>query len=749
MQEVLVFAGEREVPPEGGDEGPAPAALEVDLLVPHGQPGEGLLVFGTAGVNFKNNAVVLNGTPLENLQGPGHGRSAQAFSEEIRVPEGVLKGGQNRLVFRAGADVSGAGVGARHDSYRVMDVKLYFSTQGQLDALGQEALAAGAVGLALVAAALAWRRRGAAALVLGLVLAGAALAHGGRSGPAPDLGPVPGPGAGYGHVVGDGVWEAPPATPGGRWLRVLHVNDLHGYAYPRSFAGEALPAAYLGRRIGSLFSAAAYLTRLRMRAFRRSPWAFRRYLRGQGDEVLFLHAGDIYGGTLYDAATQGAAAARVLADPLLDLDATCLGNHAWDYYDAGLRSALGILSPRVPVLSANVLYRGQPYPTTQASTILEVDGVRVGVVGLLTGGALRAALPSKTAGVEVSDPVAALRDELPRLRPRVDVVVALAHIGLERDRETAERLAALDDEDPRLNVDLVVDGHSHRDVQGRLDEDTVVVQADHFGVRLGEVLLELGPDRRPTGRVAARRLVLDAEAWPAPREMLERHADDLVARARIEDEVVAPAEPGFLLPALARHDPRLVSPCGDAVARAYLEHMRGRGLEVVAGVMNQGGVRTGVYATGGVVTRAAIHAVLPFGNVLSRLEVPGAALRRFVEAKLQARSRCSFAGLAIEYREGPPPAPGKAGERRLVSLGWLDGDVVRPIEDDVVYPIATSEYLAAQGFEPEDGVRREDLEETDAQALAWLLERLSAEPGGLRAQGVQDSHPGWARRVDG
>lgn len=563
---------------------------------------------------------------------------------------------------------------------------------------------------------------------LALVLVLGAVPPGGAE-PVPRVGP-------------DGVWEAPAPVPGGRYLRVLHTNDVHGHCLPRAYAGENLPGEWLGRPIGGLFSVATYVARVRARARRVDPEATRRFLAGD-DGVLLLDGGDWFGGTLFDAATEGRVTGRIFAHPALDFDATCMGNHAWDYHQRGLEGFVAALGGRLPILTVNYEHMGKTPGWCRPSTVVEVEGVRVGLLGAVTPSAVLAALPEKTAGVTVVDPLPAIAAEARRLRPRVDLVILLAHFGLERDTALAARLAALDDRDPAANVDLVIDGHSHRETSFGLDDDTWVVQADHFATRLGEVLVEVGADRRPTGRRFARSLVLDAEALPPPRGLTREFADELLARERLEEEAVAAAEPGFRIPARPRHQPVLANPAGDLLARSFYEACRLVDPEVAAGAMNQGGVRTGLYGTGSKITRAAVHAMAPFGNTLSIIELEGAALTRLVTRGIEQAFALSFAGLEVSARDRPagerpagpvdphhPPGP----SRELTGLRLIRPDGTRePIDPRRRYKLAVSQYLAGRGFDGEAGVVRRDLPLTDAEALVALLQRLNLDGGPLTA----------------
>jgi 2',3'-cyclic-nucleotide 2'-phosphodiesterase (5'-nucleotidase family) len=476
-----------------------------------------------------------------------------------------------------------------------------------------------------------------------------------------------------------------------------------------------------------------------MRSFRRSPQKLRHYLQGMGDPVLYLDAGDWFGGALYDASTQGDSTAKVMIDPSLDLDATVVGNHAWDYNRSGLDKFAARLSHRVPILAANVLQDGAPPPWSRPWVKLNVNGVRVGVLGVLTENALHAALPSRTVGFEVTDIVAALDRFVPELRPQVDVLILLAHVGCEREPELGERMKAWFASFPKPPLDLVVDGHSHQDLDSSLAKLVPVVQADHFGTRLGEVLLELGPKKTPTGRLFTRRIVLDSRKFPPPLRLLGRFASEQLAREKLEEEPLARVEEGLILPALPRADPHLNSPVGDLIAAAFLETARGElGFpETTLGVMNQGGVRMGLYAMGTKITRAALHSVMPFGNTMAIMSVPGDTLRSFLERGLQHRYRMSFRGVDLKVRQLAGERAGVPGPRELVDVMVVGPDGAHhPLEPARMYQVVTSEFLAAQGFQGDPRVTRHDFALTDFETVRKFLVRWTEREGALTHETV-------------
>lgn len=507
--------------------------------------------------------------------------------------------------------------------------------------------------------------------------------------------------AGAGASAGAGAGAPASASAGAAGeLAVMHVNDVHGYVFPRAFAGEQLPRDRLGDPMGGLFSAATLRRRLEAGRHGAKP-----------DAVLFLDAGDWFGGTLYGEETRGSAIADVFADPALGMDATVLGNHAWDYGTKALDGFLRRLDGEVPVLAANA--RHGKRVRLPGTALFERAGKRIGVVGLVTDGALRAALKENVGAWTVDDELGALRQVLPELRARCDYVILLSHVGYGRDRRKAEALDALDDGHPELNVDLVIDGHSHRDEDLWVDRDTFVAQADHYGLRVGIVRIPFGPEG--FGRPRAERVLMDAAVFPPDAGMLKRHREHIEARERVEGKVLVRTHPGAAVPHVLRTDgSTLVSKMGDLICQALLRAARAEGHQPDFSVAYHGGVRAGIYALDGGFDAGDFHAVSPFGGEAVVVELPGKLWRsNGLRRAHTTRGRASYGNAFLRAAEH------RGGKRELVSFE-VAGE---PLDDDASYTIVTDDFMAS--WFRGKGVRKTPLRATPKQAVISMLRHES------------------------
>lgn len=207
-------------------------------------------------------------------------------------------------------------------------------------------------------------------------------------------------------------------------LRLLHTNDLHGAL---TDAKEARLAE----------------------------------LRGEAD--LYFDCGDASGKPrLRDLDAEDPVWARLAR---LRCDALTIGNHEIVGMMLARRSDVRGLATPLALANAGGVLGGVP------SLVLEAAGTRVGVIGVTTprlhpsGRPLRRLNAAFGAAIDwtsdavfgrfgLTDPFAAVRREAGRLRPEVDILVVLSHLGIGGDVRLAGAVPGLD---------LILGAHSHHE----------------------------------------------------------------------------------------------------------------------------------------------------------------------------------------------------------------------------------------------------------------------------------------------
>ena len=517
-------------------------------------------------------------------------------------------------------------------------------------------------------------------------------------------------------------------------LTILHINDHHSTLESRSKTLQ-LPAG----------GAAPQAVTVDAGGFARVTAAIAE-LAAQSPNVLKLHAGDALTGTLYfnRAGADGEADAALMNT--VCFDAFTLGNHEFDKGDAGLKGFLDRLhagSCKTPVLSANVnfgansaLNASRAPGLVNKSIVLERGGQPIGIVGLTIAGKTKAS-SSPDADTTFEDETLAAQREIDALRGRgIDKIILMSHIGYAYDQQVAARLSG---------VDVVVGGDSHTllgpagmtatgvgspagayptRITDKDGKNVCVVQAWEYAQVVGELKVSfdakgevtqcngtphvlIGGDYRVGNAAATDTQKAAIDAAVAASGFLRKTTPSAAALAVLQpfkDKVavfnttqvaVVPTElcsrrvpggPGsvdYSRSSAACNAEGSVSVRGgdiqQLVAQAYLEVANARygGADIT--LQSGGGVRIALQGT---VTAAQAIQVLPFGNMLFRLDVTGQEVKSMLED-----------GLEAVYGPGGStgPYPYTGGLRFQVNVPAGAGNRVSGIE---VRDAATGQWLA-------------------------------------------------------
>lgn len=445
-------------------------------------------------------------------------------------------------------------------------------------------------------------------------------------------------------------------APGPIHLVVLHTNDMHGQILPRK-------ATWLDQddppSIGGLPRVAAYVTRAR-REFARD-----------GLGAIVVDAGDWYQGTPEGALDRGLECVRAIAH--IGYDAAALGNHEFDHGLDNLRRLLDQAQPPAICCNLRVPTNGERVSWVEPWRIVEVSGLRVALVGLLTP-----ATPSIThrdaRKLIFEDVVDAVTRAKAELAGACDVLIPVGHIGIDE----GVRIAKAHPELP-----LIVTGHSHTYLkQGQREGATLIVQAGSKASAVGRVDLWIDP---ATLRVIESKArlddLLDEPAAEFVNANVERIGAALVARSTEEMKQVV----GELKSKLSGGRGPLQTVAGCWVA----DLMRARTGADVA-FHNRGGTRAEIEP--GPVTRRAVFEVLPFDNHLVTVELDGVTLERLVRRSIEGstHSGLDYSGLRVLVRLRE-----QQGKRVLSFVKLEVGGA--PVDPAVRYRVVTNSFLAGGG----------------------------------------------------
>jgi 5'-nucleotidase/UDP-sugar diphosphatase len=254
-----------------------------------------------------------------------------------------------------------------------------------------------------------------------------------------------------------------------RTLTILHLNDLHAHISPENGRGGF-----------------AYLATVIQRE------------RANCSDCILLNAGDLTQGTPVSTIFHGAPIYR-LAN-LLGFDAATLGNHEFDYGWAQARDFAEIAT--FPIVAANVVNAAGVTLTPKAYVILNVNGLRVAVIGAMTD-ALNTLSTPKLLGEWHTLPVAAtVRKYARELKDQSDLIVLLAHI---EGKEESQILSSVPE------IPVLVTGHIHTGMPEAMSRDgRVVVRVKSYGEELGRLELKVDTEKKAPVSWSWKRIPVDA-----------------------------------------------------------------------------------------------------------------------------------------------------------------------------------------------------------------------------------------------
>lgn len=194
-------------------------------------------------------------------------------------------------------------------------------------------------------------------------------------------------------------------------IRIMHTTDVHGALFTHDFI-ENGPAR------GALSRVHAFVCRER---------------RLHPDSVVLLDGGDVLQGqpTAYYYNFIDTESPHLVAEVMnyMHYDALCIGNHDLEMghavYDRFVSQC------RFPVLGANLLDEQTGKPYFKPYTLIERQGVRIAVLGLITS-AIPHWVPSEQwSGMQVQDMVAAAHHWVEHIRreEKPDILIGLFHSG--------------------------------------------------------------------------------------------------------------------------------------------------------------------------------------------------------------------------------------------------------------------------------------------------------------------------------
>ena len=251
-------------------------------------------------------------------------------------------------------------------------------------------------------------------------------------------------------------------------IKILGTSDIHGRVVPWSYGAD------VEDKSGSYAQIATYM----------------KDVRKNNKNVVLVEVGDAIQDNQIDVFAKDKKyykdhpIPKVLNE--MNYDIFVLGNHEFNF---GMKALDEILKDiKAKKLTANFYHKKNDKRYIDATTIIEKDGVKLGIIGLSTP--MSAKFEEDTGNLKdmkFTSPTEEARTQVEKLKAKgVDAIIAVTHMGIDNENnipDTGMRdvINAVD------GIDVVIAGHMHKDVPSETIKNTLITEPHRYGTVVSEV----------------------------------------------------------------------------------------------------------------------------------------------------------------------------------------------------------------------------------------------------------------------
>ena len=251
-------------------------------------------------------------------------------------------------------------------------------------------------------------------------------------------------------------------------IKILGTSDIHGRVVPWSYGAD------VEDKSGSYAQIATYV----------------KDVRKNNKNVVLVDVGDAIQDNQVDVFAKDKKyykdhpIPKVLNE--MNYDIFVFGNHEFNF---GMKALDEILKDiKAKKLTANFYYKKNDKRYIDATTIIEKDGVKLGIIGLSTP--MSAKFEEDTGNLKdmkFTSPTEEARTQVEKLKAKgVDAIIVIAHMGIDNENKIPDTgmrdvINAVD------GIDVVIAGHMHKDVPSETIKNTLITEPHRYGTVVSEV----------------------------------------------------------------------------------------------------------------------------------------------------------------------------------------------------------------------------------------------------------------------
>ncbi|HJJ27847.1 MAG TPA: bifunctional UDP-sugar hydrolase/5'-nucleotidase [Methanocorpusculum sp.] len=417
--------------------------------------------------------------------------------------------------------------------------------------------------------------------------------------------------------------------------------------------------------------------------------------RAAGNDVLVFDSGDAFQGQNDANFFEGESSVTLMN--MVGYNAMVPGTHDFDF---GYERTLQLNDEAsFPILAANVMYEKTGRLVFEDAITIDAGGKKIGVFGIATPEIQLYSHPKYTEGLKFltgDEMFACAQEQVDKLKSEgCDLIICLSSLGID---DTSKGIRSIELAENVNGIDLILDGHSHTELEnGMAVNNTLIANSGYY-------LYNIGVVKETNGKLAAA-LVSDYTKKNADvTKKIEEYVNEVNVAYGEEVGTSEVLLNGQEIPGSRTEETNL----GDLICDALIWKAQKLKYSPDIAIINGGSIRASIQP--GAVTMHDIVNVLPFGNMLTIVEIKGSQLLQALEMNTaktpdaeggfpQVSGMVYYIDTAKQYVEG---------EINRVSIESVGGYAFDP---EATYTVVTNDFISAGGdkYSPFAGAKTTNL----------------------------------------
>lgn len=244
-------------------------------------------------------------------------------------------------------------------------------------------------------------------------------------------------------------------------VTILGTSDIHGRFVPWDYASDT------ENKSGSLSQISTIVKKERK----------------ENPNVILIDAGDSIQDNFVETFNKGPEQPMVLGMNRMKYDVWEMGNHEFNFGLDVLKHVTNQFEGKV--LAGNI-YNDDGTRYMDGYTIIERDGIKIGIIGMDTPMIKEFEKPYNIKGIEFRDPVKETKKIIKELDGKVDAMIGVMHMGLDNENEIPNTgVRDIANQCPELTA--IIGGHMHKLVENDIINGVIITEPGKYGQAVSKI----------------------------------------------------------------------------------------------------------------------------------------------------------------------------------------------------------------------------------------------------------------------